>query len=137
VGEGPDPQSEETFARSRVHCALGNQDEHAQLRAMFRELLAIRHEEPALRPGAARITVQSDASARWIAMRLDAPGARSLLALFNLATSEHTVPLGGERDGRWRARFSTSGALVDDALAGGSAVALPPLSASLFYQENV
>ena len=137
TGEVPDPLSPETFARSRIHFELGSEGEHARLRAMYRELLAIRREEPALRPGAADITVQSEASARWIAMRLDAPGARSLLALFNLATSERSVPLGGRRDGRWRARFSTSGALVDDAIAGASPVALPPLSASLFYRENV
>jgi len=137
TGEVPDPLSPETFARSRIHFRLGSEGEHARLRAMYRELLAIRREEPALRPGAADITVQSEASARWIAMRLDAPGARSLLALFNLATSERSVPLGGRRDGRWHARFSTSGALVDDAIAGASPVALPPLSASLFYRENV
>lgn len=135
TGEVPDPQSADTFARSRIHFELGNEGAHAELRAIYRELLAIRREEPALRPGAAEITVRSDAAARWIAMRLDAPGARSLLALFNLAASERSIPLGSEDGSDWRARFSTSGALPDHALAGGSLVALPPLSASLFYKE--
>jgi maltooligosyltrehalose trehalohydrolase len=136
-GEVPDPQSVETFGRSRIHFELGSEGEHAKLREMYRELLAIRREEPALRPGAARITLQSDASARWIAMRLDAPGARSLLALFNLSTSERSIPLGGKDGTGWRARFSTSDALraADPAPGGGSAVALPPLSAALYYKE--
>ncbi|HEY2897157.1 MAG TPA: DUF3459 domain-containing protein, partial [Gemmatimonadaceae bacterium] len=94
-----------------------------------RELLAIRREEPALRPGAARVTVRRDASARWIAMRLDAPGARSLLATFNLATGERSIPLGDDGAG-WRARFAT-----DRAVINGSSIALHPLSAALFYKE--
>jgi maltooligosyltrehalose trehalohydrolase len=137
TGEVPDPQSEETFARSRIHFESGNEGEHAKLRDMYRELLAIRREEPALRPGAARISVRHDASARWIAMRLDAPGARSLLAVFNLATSERSIPLGREDGTGWRTRFATSDApeVVEAALAERSSISLPPLSAALFYQE--
>ena len=50
---------------------------------------------------------ERDASARWIAMRLDAPGARSLLALFNLADRASARFLLGERPMAtgWRARF--------------------------------
>jgi maltooligosyltrehalose trehalohydrolase len=135
AGEVPDPQAVETFARSRIHFELRNEGEHARLRALYRELIAIRHEEPALRPGAARITVRRDASARWIAMRLDASGARSLLALFNLATSERSIPLSDADGTGWRARFATSGARPDAGPASGSMVALPPLSAALYYKE--
>jgi maltooligosyltrehalose trehalohydrolase len=137
TGEVPDPQSEETFARSRIHFELGNEGGHAKLRALYRELLAIRREEPALRPGAARITVRSDASARWIAMRLDAPAARSLLALFNLATSERSIPLASEDGAGWRPRFATSEAQpgADAAQLRDSIVTLPPLSAALFHRE--
>jgi maltooligosyltrehalose trehalohydrolase len=135
AGEVPDPQSAETFARSRIHFELGNDGEHARMRAMYRELLAIRRDEPALRPGAARITVRSDAGARWIAMRLDAPGARSLLALFNLATSERQIPLGSEDGGGWHARFATREIPRDEVLAPGSMAALPALSAALYYKE--
>ena len=137
AGEVPDPQSEETFARSRIRFELGGEGEHAKLRALYRELLAIRREEPALRPGAARIPVRRDASARWIAMRLDAPGARSLLALFNLATSERSIPLVSEDGTGWRARFTTSDGRNggEAALAGRSSISLPPLSAALFHRE--
>lgn len=135
TGEVPDPQAAETFERSKLHLELSREGKHAELRAMYRELLAIRREEPALRPGAAQITVRSDATARWIAMRLDAPGARSLLALFNLSADERRIPLGdGDGEG-WRARFATytRGREITD--ISGAMVALPPLSAALYYKE--
>ena len=136
AGEVPDPQAEETFARSRIHFERGNQGEHAQTRALYREMLAIRREEPALRPGAARITVRSDAGARWIAMRLDAPGARSLLALFNLATTQQAIPLSREDGAGWRLRFATATLPGDATLAAESAAALPALSAALYSKED-
>ncbi|MDQ2767169.1 MAG: DUF3459 domain-containing protein, partial [Gemmatimonadota bacterium] len=133
AGEVPDPQAAETFARSRIHYELGGQGEHATLRGLYRELLKVRREEPALRPGAARITVRSDASERWIAMRLDAPGARSLLALFNLATDARQIPITEDAGNGWRSRLATYSLAVDS--PSGSMVALPPLSAALYYKE--
>jgi maltooligosyltrehalose trehalohydrolase len=135
AGEVPDPQDEATFARSRIHYELRETGDHATLREMYRELLAIRRAEPALRPGAARITVRSDADARWVAMRLDAPGARSLLALFNLATEERRIPLTRDDGDGWRSRFATYSLNVGS--ASGSMVALPPLSAALYSKEVV
>jgi len=132
----PDPQALETFERSRLHYELGGEGEHATLRAMYRELLAIRREEPALRPGAARITVRSSAQARWIAMRLDAPHARSLLALFNLAAEERQIPIVADDGDGWHPRFATQPAVGVPAPAGGAMVALPSLSAVLYYKED-
>ena len=135
--EVPDPQAEETFARSKLHYELRCEGEHAAMRAMYRELLAIRREEPSLRPGAARITVRSHATARWIALRLDAPGARSLLALFNLATEERRIPLVSEDGDGWLPRFATSPGEGAVPSISGAMVALPPLSAALYYKEVV
>ncbi len=136
AGEVPDPQSAETFERSRLHYELGGEGAHAELRALYRELIAIRKEEPALRPGAARITVRSHAESRWIAMRLEAPGARSLLALFNLAGESRAIPLVDEDGSNWQARFATYRG-AHPALPRGAMVALPPLSAALYYKEAV
>jgi maltooligosyltrehalose trehalohydrolase len=136
AGEVPDPQALSTFERSRIHYELASEGAHAALRAMYRELIAIRKEEPALRPGAARITVRSDADARWIAMRLDAPGARSLLAMFNLAAERREIPLSDDDGTNWQARFATY-PLEQGSPLGGSMVALPPLSAALYYKEVV
>lgn len=135
TGEVPDPQAVETFERSKLHYELGDEGAHAELRAMYRELLAIRREEPALRPGAAQITVRSDPKARWIAMRLDAPDARSLLALFNLSAEERTIPIGEEDSDGWRRRFATYSPGCEPNESSGAMVALPPLSAALYYKE--
>jgi maltooligosyltrehalose trehalohydrolase len=137
AGEVPDPQSTSTFERSKLDYELRTQGDHAALRAMYQRLLTIRREEPALRPGAARITVRSDVQARWIALRLDAPGARSLLALFNLATESREIPLDADDRGGWKPRFATTELSGGAAPAGGAMVALPPLSAALYYKEVV
>jgi maltooligosyltrehalose trehalohydrolase len=133
TGEIPDPQAQATFERSRIDITVACEGEHAALRALYRALLAIRREEPALRPGAARITVRRDTDARWIAMRLDAPGARSLLALFNLAREERVIPLGAGADEVWRERFTTSSPARASGTRVGATVALPPFAAALYY----
>ena len=133
---GVDPQSPQTFERSRLHYELATEGAHAELRALYRELLSIRKEEPALRPGAARITVRSDTDARWIAMRLDAPGARSLLALFNLAGESREIPLASDDGFDWQLRFATYRGGQPE-LNSGAMVALPPFSAALYYKEVV
>ncbi|HEV7706245.1 MAG TPA: malto-oligosyltrehalose trehalohydrolase [Gemmatimonadaceae bacterium] len=136
AGEVPDPQAEETYERSRIHYELGSEGEHAALREMYRELLSIRREEPALRPGAARVTVGSSSEARWVVMRLDAPGARSLLALFNFSNVEASIPLRHD-SGDWKQRFATrpgvsSGNTLQNGEGGVLFVNLPPVSAALF-----
>ena len=136
-GEVPDPQAIETFERSRIHFELGREGAHAAVRAMYRELLAIRRAEPALRPGAARITVRSDAGARWIAMRLDAPPARSLLALFNLGAEACQIPLSDADGAGWHARFATQPSGGTPSSSSGAMVALPALSAALYFKEVV
>lgn len=134
ASDTPDPQATETFERSRIHFDLACDGEHAKLRAMYRELLGVRRDEPALRPGAARITARSDAQARWVSMRLDAPGARSLLALFNFAAQDRTISLGHDA-GNWRPRFATFTTHDAAAPALTTALMLPPLSAALYYLE--
>jgi len=133
TGTVPDPQAIETFDASRIHFELAAEGEHARLRAMYRELLTLRRAEPALRPGAARITVRHDAPARWIAMRLDAPAAHSLLALFNLAAEPRTIELGHDA-GNWHRRFATTSPDAG-ALSLTTAATLPSLSAALYSLE--
>ena len=135
AGDIPDPQAMSSFERSRIRFGLECDGEHAQLRAMYRELLALRRAEPALRPGAARIGVRSDADARWIAMRLDAPGARSLLGVFNLAEHERSIPLRHDA-GIWHRCFATFSTIHTIAAHAQAAVTLPPLSAALYFLET-
>ena len=47
-GEAPDPQSEQTFADSKLQWELSKKGRHGQLRAFYGELLRLRRELPAL-----------------------------------------------------------------------------------------
>ncbi len=124
--EVPDPQAEETFARSRLDPERMRRSEHARLYALHRDLLRLRRTEPLLHPGAAAVDVESDAAARWVCLRLGArAGAGALLAIFNFSGERREIRPShgaGRRDtrhvpaaGRWRVRLSS-----DAAAYGGS-----------------
>jgi maltooligosyltrehalose trehalohydrolase len=106
-GTVPDPQSPETFARSRLSWSWAADPRRAALRALYQDLLALRRHEVALRPGAATIVVSSDPEARWVMMAWSVPGARPLVAPFNLADRPLSLPL-PVVTGRWRQLLSTA-----------------------------
>jgi maltooligosyltrehalose trehalohydrolase len=110
--ELPDPAALETFQRSRLRHARASQPGHAELRALYRDLLRARREEPALRPGAAAVYVEHDATAGWIRVHYQA-NPRPALAAFHLGATPVEVP--GPPDARpWRLRLSSD----DDAYGG-------------------
>ncbi|HEX6964228.1 MAG TPA: malto-oligosyltrehalose trehalohydrolase [Gemmatimonadaceae bacterium] len=106
----PDPQSEETFARSRLdRTALDGDAWHRALLAMYHDLLHLRRAQPALRPGNARVQVTSDAEQRWVMLALTPPDGRALCAVFNLDDDEHTLALPALDAGeRWTRIFATN-----------------------------
>jgi maltooligosyltrehalose trehalohydrolase len=109
--EVPDPQAEETFERSRPDWTRAREAPHAALRSLYRDLLALRREEPALRPGDAGVDVRHDPGEGWIVLRL-APifDGHELLAMFNLSDTETRVPAHAIPAARWRLRLSTEDA---------------------------
>jgi maltooligosyltrehalose trehalohydrolase len=137
VGEPPDPQAEETFARSRLDRTRAERAGHRELLALHRDLLRLRAAEGALRPGAARYRVLEDAERGWLVVSYARPEPRVLggrgsgstpapaggaLAVFNFAGEERRITLIGpqwpqwlpppgppesERAVRWRRRLST------------------------------
>jgi maltooligosyltrehalose trehalohydrolase len=138
-GDVPDPQSEETFARSRIDPSRAERPPHAGLLALHRELLRRRREEPALRPGAAAVAVLHDARARWAALRLG-HAAGDLLAVFNLGEGEVLARAPGAPCA-WGLVLSTDDAAwggpgVRSADAVGAAEAarlpVPPLTGALY-----
>ena len=123
-GDGvPDPADEATFARSKLDRSLISRPRHAQLHALHRALLAMRNEEPALRPDGATCTVTHGDG--WISLLREGATAprhrrasdprrsdRAFLALFNCSDRAATVPLPGRRS--WRLCLTT-----DDPCFGG------------------
>jgi maltooligosyltrehalose trehalohydrolase len=87
-----DPQSEATFTQSKLDWSRIAVPAHAQLRALYSDLLRLRRREPALRPAAASISVSHDDRERWVRIRFSLPGSE-LLAAFNFADEVRTVSL--------------------------------------------
>jgi maltooligosyltrehalose trehalohydrolase len=113
----PDPQSPETFARSRLDRRKMTLEPHAQLLALYRDLLALRRDEPMLRPGAAAISVDHG-EAGWIALLREQTSAlfytsspedrgQALLTLFNCSPNAVEVPIPPSARGPWTLRFTT------------------------------
>src|SRR5690606_4585067 len=62
-GEAPDPQSEETFERSKLQWALRSEEPHATMLRYYKALLALRKSEPALKPDRNGLDVEMDEAA--------------------------------------------------------------------------
>ncbi len=144
-GEVPDPQAEETFARSRLDWSRASAPEHRALRALYRDLLKLRRDEPLLRPGDAEIEVRSDPEQGWVCL---ARGARagaavSSVALFNFSREPRQVQLPAASAGGWTVRLYTdapeyggSGGLRAAMTGEAPSVTLGPSSAVLLGSEG-
>jgi maltooligosyltrehalose trehalohydrolase len=110
-----DPQAEETFARSRLDWSKRDTPEGARLLTLYRDLLALRREEPALRPGASETLTHG--TAEWQTVLRVMPlkndiydhtrSRRALLCAFNLSARTREIPIRPEALGHWRLRLST------------------------------
>jgi malto-oligosyltrehalose trehalohydrolase len=110
-----DPQDEETFNRSRLDWFRRQTGAGAQMRELYTDLLALRREEPAMRPGASVANVQG--ATDWCTVfRLMPPQGdifdsvrahHSLWYAFNLSGHSLDVPVPIEATQRWRLRLST------------------------------
>lgn len=142
----PDPQASETLERSRLDRRRLSSREHAGVYALYRDLLHIRRDETALRPGDAEPRVARDEADGWITLELVSETGRPLMALFNLSDVERCVPAATSAPGTWTLLLSTAATayggpggatarLPDD--GGATArVPMPATSASLYAREN-
>jgi maltooligosyltrehalose trehalohydrolase len=137
-GEVPDPAAEATFARSRVEPGKAAAGAHRALRALYGDLLRLRREQPALRPGVARMEVTCDEGAEWVALRLSPPRGGRLLALFNLSGGARTLPL---PDAGWRGALATEdaeyGGSGDIFRRGDGTVTIAAHAAELYVREDL
>jgi len=122
----PDPQAGETFERSRLDWDEAGRPPHAQVRALYRELLRLRATEPALREKG-----RGSSQARALgpgALVLERRGAgQRLLAFTNVqGLLEHRLPEGA------RAQV----VLWSEAPAFGGAVEAPPLREGVVRLEG-
>jgi len=109
-GEDYDPQDPDTLARSRLDRRTCETPAGRSLLALYRDLLALRRAEPALRPGVATPHAWCDDDGSWLAVELAPASGRTLLALFNFTGNRLDVPMPEEGQSTWRLRFSTRNA---------------------------
>jgi len=117
-----DPQSEETFARARLDWERRESGPGALLLALYGDLLALRREEPTLKPGASVVHVEG--SADWCTQLRSMPlqgdifdsvrAQRTLWCAFNLTGRAQDIPVPAEAPYGWRVRLST-----DESTYGG------------------
>ena len=112
--EVPDPQSEATFEASRLNRSVAGKPPHATLRELYRELLALRRREPALRPGATVVSAHADEAASVITLHLRPQDGAEVMSKFNLSDEGIPVDLPQQKSGSWQLIFSS-----DDARFGG------------------
>ena len=90
--EIPDPQDPQTFLRSKLDWGEVDSGEHARLLVLYRDLIALRRNEPDLAdPWLKHLTVDYDEAQRWIVLRRN-----QLLIVCNLGAEAVTVPVSGE-----------------------------------------
>ena len=123
----PDPQSATLFERSRIAWDARDTPAGAQMLALYRDLLALRREEMALRPGASDV-YEEDGGAWFSVLRImplqhdlddHMRSRRALLCLFNASSQEQVIAIRPEAIGHWRLRFTS-----DAAGYGGSGAAM-------------
>ncbi|PPS77255.1 MULTISPECIES: malto-oligosyltrehalose trehalohydrolase [Streptomyces] len=121
----PNPQDPATRDRSCLDWSEPEREPHARMLAWYRQLLALRHEQPDLTdPDLADTKVAYDEERRWIAFRRG-----DVLVAVNLASEEAALPLGVPH-----ARVLAAWEPVDRPGADG-AVRLPGEAAVVLLQE--
>jgi maltooligosyltrehalose trehalohydrolase len=128
LGVDVDPQAVETFERSRLVWSRRDTEAGAQMLALYTDLLALRREEPALRPGESDVYEQDGGD--WLTVLRVMPvqhtvddharSRRALLCAFNISGRSQSVPVRPEAIGHWHLRFSTDAAGYGG--SGGAAV---------------
>jgi maltooligosyltrehalose trehalohydrolase len=90
--EIPDPQDPQTFLRSKLKWDEIDEGDHGRLRALYRDLIALRRDEPDLAdPWLDHLRIDHEEAQRWIVMHRG-----SLSIACNLGTDAVTVPVTGD-----------------------------------------
>ena len=88
----PDPQDPQTFQRSKLNWEEVGAGEHVRLHRIYRDLIALRHNEPDLAdPWLDHLVLDYDEEPHWVMMRRN-----RLVIACNLDTEPTTVPVTGE-----------------------------------------
>jgi maltooligosyltrehalose trehalohydrolase len=120
-GEPPDPHDEQTFERSKLRWESLQREEHQMILGLYRSLLRVRRETPALRTlDLSRVEAHADDARGVLLVRRD-----TVLLAFNFGEKTATVEI-PFAPAAWKAIIDT-GAKIE-----GGRITLPPNSFALF-----
>ncbi|HSP14574.1 MAG TPA: malto-oligosyltrehalose trehalohydrolase [Thermoanaerobaculia bacterium] len=124
-GEAPDPHDDETFRRSKLNWQLLERDEHASLWRLYKELLRIRHETPALRTlDLASLDAEADDERSLVVVRRG-----NALVAFNFSDKVQRIGL-RFRPAEWRALIDTGAKIEKNRLT------MPPFAFAVFAASS-
>lgn len=103
-GEIPDPNDEKTFLQSKLNHDLESQEPHRTLRALYRELFAIRREYSLA--GSSKLQIHEDGSA--ITMTVQTTNGRALAVIFEFAKRSQPLNNRAFPKGSWTLRLNSS-----------------------------
>jgi maltooligosyltrehalose trehalohydrolase len=103
-GKVPDPQDEITFSNSKLDHELKSEEPHQTLRALYRELLAIRREYSLA--GSSKVEIFENGSA--ITMVAGDGASKMLAAIYEFGKGERTVDDLSLPAGRWSLRVNSA-----------------------------
>jgi maltooligosyltrehalose trehalohydrolase len=103
-GKAPDPQDETTFSNSTLDHELKSKEPHQTLLALYRELLAIRHEYSLA--GSSKLGIFENGSA--ITMVAGDGASNMLAAIYEFGKSEHVIDDLSLPTGRWSVRINSA-----------------------------
>ena len=125
LGELADPQADATFQACKLDWSLVEQAPHAQMLALYRELIALRRREACLANCRKDLTrVRSSETDRWIVIERADPSGQLALVACNLRDTANRVPCTG-LSGSYRLALAT-----DDPRYGGTPAPPPSLALS-------
>jgi maltooligosyltrehalose trehalohydrolase len=133
-GDWADPQDAETFARSRLDWTSLAKPSHAAMLRLYRDLIALRRETPALCNARRDLTtVAFSEEHRWLTVARSDPGGSRATLIVNLSPRPQPIPVPGSlppfalftEDARY------GGPAVDAPAVAENELSLPPWSAAV------
>ncbi|WP_092099348.1 malto-oligosyltrehalose trehalohydrolase [Pontibacter chinhatensis] len=144
-GEAPDPQSEDTFNRSKISRSYTSDTRQNQLREFYKRLLQLRKTSVALqRPDKDKVSARLDAQETVLHL-VHQTKEPNLYCLFNLSDAEQSTTLSPalETSGSWKpilhsasTAWGGANANLPETMEHQSEVTLPPKSVLILQQQQ-
>lgn len=145
LGELADPQAEATFEACKLDWSRLEQAPHAEMLALYRDLIALRRREVCLGNCRKDLTrVWSSEPERWIVIERADPAGQRAIIIGNLRDTENAIPCAG-MTGAYRLALATEDPRYGGAAAPGASLelagdpvtlVLPPYAARVYLSAG-